>query len=57
MAYVTLPNGKEVDIPDYCLDVFGRCENCPRCMDDCDGKEEGVVRDESGNGGENYDAG
>ena len=37
--YITLPDGREIDIPD-CTDLVESCEDCPRYMDDCDGKDD-----------------
>lgn len=29
----------EIEVVTYC-DIIDRCEDCPRCGDDCDGKDE-----------------
>lgn len=37
--YIVLPNGKELDVPD-CTDLVESCEDCPRYMYDCNGKDD-----------------
>jgi len=39
MLIIETKDRGEIEVITYC-DIIDRCEDCPRCGDDCDGKDE-----------------